>query len=184
MSDHNINLLNYDAHIKTALFLDTLYSKNVQLGQFKNLRLLSATQSNNFAELQCSMQGVLLTDIRDHYPIFFINWSYITGDFDINLLNYDSHTKTALFLDTLYSKSPIPLINRPTRWVEKRHTIIDNIITYNFAELQCPMQGVLLTDISDQYPIFSINWYIENKCVNTLSLRRNLSGKELIDFSN
>ena len=108
--------------------------------------------------------------------------SYIMGDYNINLLNYDSHTKTALFLDTLYSKSFIPLINRPTRPVEKCHTIIDNIITNNFAELQCSMQGVLLTDISDHYPIFSINWYIEDKCVNTLSWRRNLSEKRINRF--
>ena len=86
--------------------------------------------------------------------------SYIMGDYNIKLLNYNSHTKTTLFLDTLYSKSLIPLINRPTRSVEIRHTIIDNIITNNFTDLQCSMQGVLLTDISDQYPIFSINWYI------------------------
>ena len=43
--------------------------------------------------------------------------SYIMGDYNINLLNYDSHTKTASFLDTLYSKYFIPLINRPTRAV-------------------------------------------------------------------
>ena len=41
--------------------------------------------------------------------------SYIMGDYNINILNYDSHTETALFLDTLYSKSFIPLINRSTR---------------------------------------------------------------------
>ena len=96
--------------------------------------------------------------------------SYIIGDYNINLLNYDSHTKTSLFLNTMYSKSFIPSINRPTRSVEKRHTIIDNIITNDFAELQCSIQGVLLTDISDHYPIFSINWYNEDKCVNTFSI--------------
>ena len=103
-------------------------------------------------------------------------------DYNINILNYDSHTKTALFLDIVYSMSFIPLINRPTWSVEKCHTIIDNIITNNFAELQGSMQGVLLTDISDHYPIFSIDWYIEDKCVNTLSWRRNLSDKIINRF--
>ena len=42
------------------------------------------------------------------------------------------------------------------------------------------MQGVFLTDISD--PIFSINWYIEDKCVDTLSWRRNLSEKRINRF--
>ena len=88
----------------------------------------------------------------------------------------------SLFLDNLCSKSLILLTNRPTRSIEKRHTIY-NIITNNFAELQCSMQGVLLTDISDHYPIFSINWYIEEKCVNALPWRRNLSEKELFDLS-
>ena len=108
--------------------------------------------------------------------------SYTMGDYDIDLLNYDSHTKTALFLDTLYSKSSIPLFNRPTQSVEKRHTIIDNTITNDDAELQCSMQGVLLTDISDHYPIFSINLCIEDKCVNTISWRRNLSEKRINRF--
>ena len=31
-------------------------------------------------------------------------FSYIMGDYNINLLNYDSHINTALFLDSLYSK--------------------------------------------------------------------------------
>ena len=44
------------------------------------------------------------------------------------------------------------------------------------------MQGVLLTDISDHYRIFFINWYIKDKCVNTLSWRRNLSEKKFNRF--
>ena len=108
--------------------------------------------------------------------------SYIMGDYNINLLNYDSHTKTASFLDTLNSKSFIPLINRPTRAVENSHTIIDNIITNNFAELQCTMQGVLITDISDHYPVFSINWQIKEKCVNIVSWRRNMNARNVNRF--
>ena len=88
------------------------------------------------------------------------------GDYSINLLSYDSHTKTALFLHALYSKYLISLINRPTRAVGNSHTIVDNIITNNFAELQCTMQGVLITDISDHYPVFSIKWQIKEKYVN------------------
>ena len=40
---------------------------------------------------------------------------YIMGDFNINLLNYDTHQETrACYVDTMFSNACIPLISRPT----------------------------------------------------------------------
>ena len=44
---------------------------------------------------------------------------YITGDFNINLLNYDTHQETLDYVDTMFSNACIPLIARPTRITHK-----------------------------------------------------------------
>ena len=40
---------------------------------------------------------------------------YLIGDFNINLLNHDSHCLTCDFYDLMTSNSSLPLISRPTR---------------------------------------------------------------------
>ena len=47
----------------------------------------------------------IILDKIDHEKIF-----YIMGDYNINLLTFDVHPNTDLFLDTLYCKSFVPLI--------------------------------------------------------------------------
>ena len=102
--------------------------------------------------------GNILANVEREKKIF-----YIMGDYNINLLNHNSHPKTTSFLDTIYCKSFVPLINRPTSVSESSHTIIDNIITNNFAELKCSMHGIMLTDISDHFPVFTVNWNMQEK---------------------
>ena len=99
------------------------------------------------------------------------------GDYNINLLNHYVHPNSALFLDTLYCKSFVPLITRPTRSTGNSHTVIDNIITYNIEALHYSMQGISLADLSDHYPIFSMNWRIQDKKNNLMSWRRSMSFK-------
>ena len=74
---------------------------------------------------------------------------YIMGDFNINLLNYDTHQETRDYVDTMFSNACIPLISRPTR------------ITPTTAT------GILYADISGHLPIFiltkrtnDLNYYI------------------------
>ena len=80
---------------------------------------------------------------------------YILGDFNINLLNQDTHLGTSDFLDTLYTNAMFPLITRPTRIQRNSATLIDNIFS-NSLETRRTYNGLLVTDISDHYPIFSI----------------------------
>ena len=78
----------------------------------------------------------------------------LTGDFNININNHNSHTSTKLFIDTLYSLNLIATITKPTHITNQTNSIIDNIYT-NFLSLPL-FNGVLLTDISDHLPIFCI----------------------------
>ena len=52
------------------------------------------------------------------------------GDYKINLLNVDHHLPTSEFLDTFFSYSFYPLINKP-RVKGDSATLIDNIFSNN-----------------------------------------------------
>ena len=84
--------------------------------------------------------------------------AYIMGDYNINLLNHHTHAQTAAFLNMMYGNGFIPLITRPTRSTTRTNTLIDNILTNNINELKDNMQGIMITDVSDHYPIFCLNW--------------------------
>ena len=76
------------------------------------------------------------------------------GDYNINILNYDSHSATVEFVDMLHSSAFLPLINYPTRITQNSATVIDNIFTDNIGEPECGHNGILVTDITDHFPIF------------------------------
>ena len=81
---------------------------------------------------------------------------YLMGNFNVNLMNYQTNNLTGEFLDSIYSNLSCPLINRPTRITAHSATLIDNIITSNIDADN--INGLLFTDISDHLPIFSI-WF-------------------------
>jgi hypothetical protein len=81
------------------------------------------------------------------------NIYYIAGDFNLNLISYQNDTITGKFLDNLYSHAFIPMITCPTRITAHTATLIDNIFTNHCFD---SINGLLVTDISDHLPIFSI----------------------------
>ena len=84
------------------------------------------------------------------------NFVYLTGDYNLNLLNARKHKGTSEFIENIFSYSYAPLINKPTRVKNNSATIIDNIICNDIHSNKI-LNGVLYTDISDHFPIFSIN---------------------------
>ena len=102
--------------------------------------------------------NILLGDIQRENRL-----CYILGDYNINLLNNESHVQTSDFIEVLYSNSFIPLVTRPTRISTRSASLIDNIFTNNFHNLQESLQGIFVTDISDHYPIFHINYEIQHR---------------------
>ena len=77
------------------------------------------------------------------------------GDFNINLLNADTHRLTSDFLQCLYSFMFMPLINKPTRGTSSTATLIDNIYCNDVTECKF-IQRIMMTDISDHILIFCI----------------------------
>ena len=77
---------------------------------------------------------------------------YLLGDFNVNLLNYESDNQTASFLDKICSNGFFPYINIPTRITLKSKTLIDNIFLNNVVENT--ISGNITTDISDHLAQF------------------------------
>ena len=108
---------------------------------------------------------------------------YLMGDYNIDLLNIESHSPTSDYNDIMYSNGFIPLITRPTRVTNSSATIIDNIFTNKLSsQIGESLQGILLTDISDHYPVFYIAKSMANKKVNTLVSKRSYSNKNKRKF--
>ena len=60
---------------------------------------------------------------------------FFMGDFNLNLLNYETHFDTNDFINSVISSSLLPYILHPTRVTEHSATIIDNIFS-NITDCQ------------------------------------------------
>jgi hypothetical protein len=75
------------------------------------------------------------------------------GDYNLNLLNTDTHLPTKEFIDMNFTYSLYPTINRPTRITSTMATIIDNLFT-SLTSSTNSKSGIILSDLSDHFPIF------------------------------
>ena len=78
---------------------------------------------------------------------------YISGDFNIDLLKYDTNKKYQEFYNQMTICGFLPQILQPTRITESSSTIIDNIYTNNLTH--DITSGNILIQISDHLPQFS-----------------------------
>ena len=103
---------------------------------------------------------------------------WLTGDFNINLLNFNHHSLTNDFLNLLLSYSFFPLISKPTRITKNSKTLIDNIFCNCFNPYIT--SGLLVTDISDHFGIWAINSSMSYPTCAKPIMRR--CGKEYYQF--
>lgn len=82
---------------------------------------------------------------------------YLMGDYNLNLLKHDSHNTTEGFIEVMFEHGFFPLINKPTRVNSTKATLIDNIFTNNIFNNDKCFNGILVTDISDHFPVCYIN---------------------------
>ena len=76
------------------------------------------------------------------------------GDFNIDLLQYDTQESSRNFYDTLSSFSYRPLILQPSRVTSRSATLIDNIMINNLETKS--IGGNLTISISDHFPQFCL----------------------------
>ena len=93
------------------------------------------------------------------YSHFQVN-AFICGDFNIDLLAIGNGAADSGFLDTLAANSFLPLITKPTRITDISFSLINNIFSTNLTNIS---SGVILSDLSDHYPVYAIIGRFFNK---------------------
>ena len=78
----------------------------------------------------------------------------VMGNFNMNLLSYNTNKRIAQFLDELYTNSFIPYINLPTKITNQVEAVIDNIF-YNKKDPEATAENIT-TSIPDQLMQFLI----------------------------
>ena len=121
--------------------------------------------------------------VLDHFNHFGVE-CLIAGYFNIDLLKYDAHRGTGLFLDCLHEHALMPLITKPTRFTSDSFTLIDNMFTNKPNNVM--LSGILITDISDHLPVFYIS--VRNNKINapkfTTVSTRSITDQNTIAFKN
>ena len=102
---------------------------------------------------------------------------FLLGDFNINLINYNSHNPTSNFVDSLASNSFIPYILQPTRVTTHSKTLIDNIFTNLISD--DVISGNITSTISDHLPQFLI---APNIFGNQTSIKSNIYERDWSHF--
>ena len=100
-----------------------------------------------------------INNFKDHLKIIMSKNSlknkhvFITGDMNINSLDYESNEHVKAFFDACFQNSFVPLINRPTRVTRKSATCIDHILTNSFIDTEIE-SGIFKSEMSDHFSIF------------------------------
>ena len=94
------------------------------------------------------------------------------GGININLSNYGKHVDTTEFVDILHGHSFISLINRPTRVKQQSATLIDNIFTNSYLNIENTFQCNIYI-----FPIIHVDYEMKEINADTYVVQRNLSQK-------
>ena len=79
------------------------------------------------------------------------------------MLNFESHGQTNDYINSLISRSFLPLITLPTRIKHQSATLIDHIWSNRICKQYTA--GILINSLSDHFPVFYIE---DNKHKKTL----------------
>ena len=104
----------------------------------------------------------------------------LLGDFNIDLLKFESNNKTDDLLNNLFSYGISPIITKPTRITEHSATLIDHIYT-NMLNNVC-QSGVIVTDLSDHFGTFAMIKNVKHKMQNKPSPIRSYKPDNIRQF--
>ena len=108
-------------------------------------------------------------------------YSYIMGDFNVNCIEEfsDSNMYSQQFINMFLSHYYLKLINIPTRITQNNASLLDNIYA---TDPQVGNNGVLTSDISDHYSIFTIRQDVEPKILDKYRYKREFTNKNISKF--
>ena len=143
--------LDYHVHSELSLMNDIIESLSIEIkvSGSKNILIIVIYKPPN---ANCKLFLEYLQELL-HNPLFNNKDCFIVGDFNIDLSQCHSHNTSQEFIDTMLSATFLPLITKPTRVTNHSATLIDNIFC-NVNPL--PESGIVLSDLSDHYPIYTL----------------------------
>ena len=100
----------------------------------------------------------------------------LMGDFNIDLLRVEDHSGTHSFFSNMTAHNLLPSILRPTRITEHSATLIDNIFTNAWPEIE--EAKIVTSDISDHLPVFTSFNFNAQKYRNYETNERRLINEE------
>lgn len=80
----------------------------------------------------------------------------MTGDFNIDLLKMNENSTISDFFDNLIELNFLPKITFPTRFTEKRGTLIDNFYVKHSSPMSDSVSGIFINKFSDHQPYFTM----------------------------
>ena len=83
-------------------------------------------------------------------------------DFTVNLLDFHANKVVQSFVNFMFRFEVIPTINKPMHVTRQTATVIDHITTNSLMHTGF-RSGIIITDISDHFPIFFYYKYIAEK---------------------
>ena len=106
----------------------------------------------------------------------------IVSDFNINMLNFETHGLTNDYINYLISKSFLPLITLPTRIKHQSATLIDHIWSNKVCSAY--NAGILINSLSDHFPVFYIEEGKHRKVQLPEKITRKINTKTIPAFCN
>ena len=76
---------------------------------------------------------------------------YITGDFNLNLLNLGDNNNVKEFVDLFHSNNFFNVVTKPTRVANSSATLLDHLWTNDYNN--CTFNNILYYNLSDHFPI-------------------------------
>ena len=134
-------------HIIETLFIEIIsnHSKPIVIGSIYRPNTYPKDDINIFIKTLLDIVNIL----NDEKKTFIL-----LGDFNIDLLKFETDNKTNDFIHDIIASGLIPHITKPTRVTPKSATLIDNIYSNIIAGTQD--SGVILSEISDHFGVFSL----------------------------
>ena len=104
----------------------------------------------------------------------------IVSDFNVNMLNFETHGLTNDYINSLISKSFLPLITLLTRIKHLSATLIDHIWTNKICNSYTT--GIIINSISDHFPVFYIEDIKQPKSIIPDKITRKINSETIPAF--
>lgn len=169
-----------------SIFIEKVFESifiEVELEDKKKIYISSVYRPNSIHPTLTQTQQLdqfieLFSELQNNISSF--NDVYIMGDFNIDILKFQSHSKTGEFVDNSFSNGFIQLITKPTRVINGSATLIDHL--YTNSKQNSFASGIILSRISDHFPICHFNTGTKTKKSPKFIYTRNFSEDNINNF--